>query len=78
MQNNKQFNWSKIHVEAFKKIKKEICNRVINHHFDVNLNRRIKCDASHLRLGASVEQYHGGIWKTIAFMSRFLNIAELK
>ena len=51
---------------------------MINHHFGVNFNARIKCDASHLGLGASVEQDHGEVWKTIAFMSRFLNIAVLK
>ena len=73
MHKNKQFNWSEVQVEAFEKIKKEICNTVTNHHFDVNLNTRVKCDASLLGLGASVEQDHG-----VAFASRFLNIAELK
>ena len=38
----------------------------------------MKCDASHLGLGASIEQYHRGSWKTVAFASRFLNVAELK
>ena len=38
----------------------------------------MKCDASHLGLGASIEQDHRGNWKTVAFASRFLNIAELK
>ena len=38
----------------------------------------MKCDASHLGLGASIEQDHRGNWKTVAFASRFLNVAELK
>ena len=38
----------------------------------------MKCDASHLGLGASIEQDHRGIWKPVAFASRFLNVAELK
>ena len=38
----------------------------------------MKCDASHLGLGASIEQDHRGNWKTVAFASKFLNIAELK
>ena len=78
MQKIKPFKWSTVHTEAFEKIKKEICNTVTNHHFDVKLNTRVKCDASHLGLGASIEQDHRGNWKTIAFASRFLNIAELK
>ena len=49
-----------------------------NHHFDVKLNTRVKCDASHVGLGASIEQDHRGNWKTVVFASRFLNIAELK
>ena len=57
---------------------KEICNTVKNHHFYVNLKTRVECDASQLGLGASVEQDHGRTWKTVAFASRFLNIAELK
>ena len=78
MQKNKPFKWSTVHTEAFEKIKNEICNTVTNHHFDVKLNTRVKCDASHLGLGASIEQDHWGNWKTVAFASRFLNIAELK
>ena len=73
MQKNKPFKLSTVHAEAF-----EICNTVMNHHFDVNLDTCLKCDASHLGLGASVEQDHWGIWKTVAFASRFLNVAELK
>ena len=46
MQKNKAFKWSTVHVEAFEKIKKEICNTVRHHHFDVKLNTRVKCDAS--------------------------------
>ena len=78
MQKNKPFKWSTVHAEAFEKIKKEICNPVTNHHFDVKLNTRVKFDASYLGLGASIEQDHRGNWKTVAFASRFLNIAELK
>ena len=78
MQKNKPINWSTVHAEAFEKIKKEICNTVTNQHFDVNLNTRVKCDASHLGLGAYVEQDHRRTWKTVAFASRFLYIAELK
>ena len=67
-----------MHVEAFEKVKNEICNTVTNHHFNVKLNTRVKCNASQLGLGASIEQDHRGNWKTVAFASRFLNVAELK
>ena len=60
MQKNKPCNWSTVQAEAFEKIKKEICNTVTNHLFDVNLNTGVKCDASHLGLGASVKQDHRG------------------
>ena len=78
MQKNKQFNCSELHVEALEKIKKENCNTVTNHHFDVNPNTRVKCDASHLGLGASVPQNHGGICKTVAFASRILNLTTAR
>ena len=78
MQKNKPFKLSTVHAEAFEKIKKEICITVMNHHFDVYLDTRVKFGASHLGLGASVEQDHRGIWKTVAFASTFLNVAELK
>ena len=57
-QKNKPFKWSTVHVEAFEKIKKRICNTVTNHNFDVKLNTRVKYDASHLGLGASIKQDH--------------------
>ena len=45
MQKNKPFKGSTVHTEAFEKIRKEICNTVTNHPFDVKLNTRVKCDA---------------------------------
>ena len=59
MQKNIQFNWSKVHFAAFEKIKKENSITVANHHFNVKINTRINCDASHLGLGGSLEQDYG-------------------
>ena len=42
------------------------------------MKTRIRCDASHNGLGASLEQLHGSDWKPVAFASRFLNDNELK
>ena len=57
---------------------KEMNNTVTNHLFDINLKTRLKCSASHLGMGASVDQDHREIWKSLAFASRFPRIAELK
>ena len=63
MQKNKLFKWSTVHAEAFQEIKKEICNTVMNHHFDVNLDTRVKCDASHLGLARPLNKTIEGFGK---------------
>ena len=72
------FQWNDDHTKAFEKIKQEIVNLTENTHFDVKQNTRVKTDASHNGLGASLEQLHGNDWKTISFASRFLNPHESK
>ena len=48
-------------------------------HYDATKKSRIKCDASHKRLGAALEQeVEPRIWAPIAFTTRFLNQAEQK
>ena len=49
------------------KIKKETCNTETNHHYDVKLKIKVKCDASHIEMDASLEQDQGVISKTVAF-----------
>ena len=39
---------------------------------------RLKTDASHCGLGATLEQWDGKNWLSIAFASRFLNNHEMK
>ena len=72
------FQWNNDHTKAFEKIKEEIVNLTENTHFDVKRKTRIKTDASHNGLGASLEQLHGNDWKTTSFASRFLNPHESK
>ena len=72
------FQWNDDHTKAFEKIKQETINLTENSHFDVKQNTRVKTDASHKRLGASLKQLHGSDWKKISFASRFLNPHESK
>ena len=65
------FLWNEVHTKAFNKIKLEIVNLTENTHFDVKRSTRVKTDASHNGLGASLEQLHGNDWKTLSFASRF-------
>ena len=65
-------------TKAFDKIKLEIVNLTENTHFDVKRSTRVKTDASHNGLGASLKQLHGNDWKTVSFASRFLNPHESK
>ena len=67
------FQWNDDNTKAFEKIKQEIVNLTENTHFDVKRNTRVKTDAFHNGLGASLEQLHGNDWKTISFVSRFFN-----
>ena len=43
--------------------------------FNVSQKRIVKSGASHMWLGASIEQNHDGVGKTIAFATRFLKMA---
>ena len=72
------FLWNEDHSKAFDKIKSEIVNLTENTHFDVKKPTRVKTDASHNGLGASLKQLHENVWKTVSFASRFLNPHESK
>ena len=65
------FLWNEDHTKAFERIKLEIVSLTENTHFDVKLITRLKTDASHNGLGASLEQLHRNDWKTVFFASRF-------
>ena len=75
----KKFEWKEEHSEIFESIKAAVANITKIHYYDPKLLTRVKCDASHSGLGASLEQQNGeGEWIPIAFASRYLNTQEKK
>ena len=72
------YQWNNDHAKAFEKLKKQIVNITESNHFDIKRMSRLKTDASHSDLGATLEQWDGENWITIAFASRFLNSHQTK
>ena len=73
-----KLKWEDKHTKTFENIKSQIAKIVENKHFDVDKETRVKCDASKLGLGATLEQKTDNIWHKIAFASRFLNTCRTK
>ena len=71
-----KLKWEDKHTNTFNTIKSHIAKIVENKHFDDTKDTRVKCDASKLGLGATLEQKTDNVWHTIAFASRFLNTIE--
>ena len=70
--------WNDEHTKAFEELKQQIVNITGNNHFDIKRMSRLKTDASHSGLGATLEQWDGENWVTIAFASQFLKNHESK
>ena len=76
---SKKFLWKEEHSEIFESIKAAVANITKIQYYDRKLLTRVKCDASHSGLGASLEQQNWeGEWIPIAFASRYLNTQEKK
>ena len=75
---NDKVQWLDSHTTALNKIKAEISKITEKKHFDKQRNTRLKCDASHIGLGAVLKQQYPERWFPIAYASRFLNEAEMK
>ena len=74
-----KFEWGEEHSEIFELIKTAVANIPKIHYYDPKMATRVKCDASHCGLGATLEQQRvEGDWVPIAFASRYLNIQEKK
>ena len=72
------YQWNDEHTKAFDELKQQIVNITENNHFDMKRMSRLKIDASHSGLRATLEQWDGENWVTIAFAFRFLNNHESK
>ena len=79
VENKNRFFWSDVQQKAFEDIKEAVANVTMNHHYSTSRKTRLKCDASKLGLGATLEQeVEQDKWVPIAFASRQLNAQELK
>ena len=75
----KKFDWDNQHSVAFEEIKKAVVNIALLNYYDPSKETRIKCDASHSGLGATLDQWSDqNEWVPIAFASRYLNSQEKK
>ena len=75
----KKFEWGPKHSEVFEEIKQAVANIAKLNYYDPNRDTRVKCDASHSGLGASLEQQtEKNEWVPISFASRYLNNQEKK
>ena len=54
-----KLKWEDKHTKTFSNIKLQIANIAENKHFDVDKDTKIKCDASKIGLGATLEQTYG-------------------
>ena len=52
----KKFEWGDDHTVVFNAIKEAVANITKVHYYDANRETRVKCDASHDGLGATLEQ----------------------
>ena len=73
----KKFEWGDEHTVVFDAIKEAVANIAKVHYYDANRETRVKCDASHDGLGATLKQQkEEGLWVPISFASRYLNSQE--
>ena len=75
----KKFEWGEQHSLIFEEIKNAVAKIAQIHYYDPKKDTRVKCDASHSGLGATLEQKtDDNEWVPIVFASRYLNTQEKK
>ena len=76
LKKNSKIIWTDDHEKQFKLIKDKMAETTENKHFNLDLETRIKCDASRKGLGRALEQRTPNVWHTMAFASQFMNSVE--
>ena len=76
LKKNTKLVWTDEHEQHFKLIKTKNAETTENNQFNLDLETRIKCDASRISLGCALEQRTPNGWHTVVFASRFLNSVE--
>ena len=67
----KKFDWDNQHFVAFEETKKAVANIALLNYYKPSKETRVKCDASHSGLGATLDQWSDqNEWVPIAFASR--------
>ena len=67
----KKFEWADDHTVVFNAIKGAVANITKVHYYDAIRETRVKCDASHNGLGATLKQQNDEeLWVPISFASR--------
>ena len=75
----KKFDWNRKHSVVFEEIKKAVANIALLNDFNPSRETRVKCDASHSGLGATLDQWSDqNEWVPIAFAFWYLNTQEKK
>ena len=73
----KKFDWDSQHSVAFEEIKKAVANIAMIKYYNSSRETRVKCDANHSGLGATLEQHsEQNEWVPIAIALRYLNTQE--
>ena len=74
-----KFEWGDEDTVEFVAIRNAVASISKVNYYDANRETRIKSDASHNGLGATLEQQiDEGLWVPISFASRYLNTQEKK
>ena len=75
----KKIEWDSQHSLAFENFKNAVANIAMINYYNPSRETRVKSDASHSGLGATLEQNsEQNEWVPIAFASRYLNTQEKK
>ena len=53
----KKFDWNRKHSVVFEEIKKSVANIALLNYYNPSRETRVKCDASHSGLGATLDQW---------------------